>query len=328
MSIVQLSNKTTFAAESDKSLLDSAKAKSIFLEYSCRTGRCGVCKAKVLQGETVLMQEEQSLSSCEVEEGYILTCCRAAASDIQLDVEDLGEFSQYPAKTLPSRIDSIELLSADVVKVVLRLPPNSPLLYLPGQYVDVITAQARRSYSLANAPRGDGKLELQIRQVEQGVMSHYWFNEAKVNDLLRLEGPLGTFGLRALPVDTLIFIATGTGIAPVKAVLEQLASSAELAKGKKIYVYWGGRFAADIYWYPEFSDLPVSFVPLLSRPQDGWKGRIGYVQQAVLDDGLDLKRAAVYACGSDRMIHSARTALVEAGLPSKNFYSDAFVSSN
>lgn len=328
MSLVQLSNKTTFLAEADRSLLDSAKAKGVFLEYSCRTGRCGICKAKVLQGDTVLIQEEQSLSISEIQESYILTCCRAAASDMQLDIEDLGEFSNYPAKTLPSRIDSIELLSGDVVNVVLRLPPNSPLLYLPGQYVDVITPQARRSYSLANAPRDDGKLELQIRQVEQGVMSQYWFNEAKVNDLLRIEGPLGTFGLRALPVDTLIFIATGTGIAPVKAILEQLASSSELVKGKKIYVYWGGRFVADIYWQPVFPDLPITYVPLLSRPQDGWDGRIGYVQQAILDDELDLKRAAVYACGSDRMIHSARTLLVEAGLPPKHFYSDAFVSSN
>lgn len=328
MPLVQLSNKTTFAAESEKSLLDSAKAKNIVLEYSCRTGRCGVCKAKVLQGETVLLQEEQSLSLSEVEDGYVLTCCRAAITDVQLDIEDLGEFSQYPAKTLPSRIDSIELLSADVVKVVLRLPPSSPLLYLPGQYIDVITPQARRSYSLANAPRCDGKLELQIRQVEQGIMSRYWFSDAKVNDLVRLEGPLGTFGLRALPVDSLIFIATGTGIAPVKAILEQLANSAELVAGKRIYVYWGGRSVSDIYWCPEFSGLPIKFVPLLSRPQDGWAGRIGYVQQAVLDDELDLKRSAVYACGSDRMIQSAKVSLVEAGLPSKHFYSDAFVSSN
>lgn len=328
MPLVKLSNGVTFDVEPGKTVLDGAKSKNIFLEYSCRTGRCGVCKAKVLQGATSVERQEQALCAEEVAAGYILTCCRSALSGVELDIEDLGEFAQFPSKTLPCRIDSITPLADDVVKVILRLPPNAGFDYLTGQYIDVIGQGVRRSYSLANSPRADGRLELQIRQVEQGVLSAYWFGEAKTNDLLRLEGPLGTFGLRNAAPTNLLFLATGTGIAPIKAMLERLAEQPQALAGKSIYVYWGGRTKADLYWQPVFNDLPLRFIPVLSRADAAWAGRTGYIQQAVLDDGVALRDSVVYACGSDAMIHSARGALVAAGLSPKHFYSDAFVSSN
>lgn len=328
MSLVELSNKVTFLAEPGKTLLDSASSKGVFLEYSCRTGRCGVCKAKVLQGETCIQQNERALQGGELEAGYILTCCRSAETDLKLDIEDIGELARCEIKTLPCRIDSISKLADDVVEVVLRVPSNSALKYLPGQYIDVIAFGVRRSYSIANALRADGKIELQIRQIEQGVLSRYWFGESKVNDLLRLEGPLGTFGLRNLNATNIVFLATGTGIAPVKAMLEKLAVAPEILIHKKIYVYWGGRTAADIYWRPDFDCLQLEFIPVLSRADAAWVGRRGYVQQKLLEDRLDLKQSVIYACGSDAMIDSARNALITEGLPCKNFYSDAFVSSN
>ncbi|MGY4535313.1 CDP-4-dehydro-6-deoxyglucose reductase [Pseudomonas sp. TE3786] len=328
MPLVQLSNNVTFDAEPKKTVLDSAKMKGVFLEYSCRTGRCGVCKAHVLQGDTAIEQEEQALSAEDAAAGFILTCCRSALTDLELDIEDVSQFAQCPAKTLPCRIDSVAQLAVDVVGVVLRLPPNNGMSYLPGQYIDVIAHGVRRSYSIANSPRPDGKIELQIRQVEDGVLSAYWFGDAKANDLLRLEGPLGTFSLRTLAPAHLVFLATGTGIAPIKAILEQLAAHPERLAGKSIHVYWGGRTAADLYWQPIFNDLPLKFIPVLSRPDSAWTGRTGYIQQAVLDDAVTLGESVVYACGSDAMIHSARDTLVAAGLSAKNFYSDAFVSSN
>lgn len=328
MPLVKLSNSVTFDVESNKMVLDGAKSKGIFLEYSCKTGRCGVCKAKVLQGVTSVERQEQALCAEEVAAGYILTCCRSALTDVELDIEDLGEFARFPSKTLPCRIDSIAPLANDVIEVVLRLPPNAGFNYLPGQYIDVIGQGVRRSYSVANSPRADGKIELQIRQVEQGVLSAYWFGEAKANDLLRLEGPLGTFGLRTMVPSNLLFLATGTGIAPIKAMLEMLADQPQALAYKSIYVYWGGRTEADIYQQSVFNDLPLRFIPVLSRPDSTWTGRTGYIQQAVLDDGVPLLDSAVYACGSDAMIHSARDALLAAGLSPKHFYSDAFVSSN
>ncbi|MDN0124328.1 FAD-binding oxidoreductase [Yersinia aleksiciae] len=326
---VKLHNGQTFSSDLGTSLLDSAKAAGITLEYSCRTGRCGVCKTTVLSGDTEAHREETSLTAEEVAAGVILTCCRHAISDVEIDAEDIGALGDVEVKTLPCRIDMITRLTDNVVEVILRVPPASKLHYLPGQYLDVIgDGGLRRSYSIANAPRTDGKLELQIREVEQGAMSSYWFGSAKPNDLLRLEGPLGTFCLRDKDANTIVFLATGTGIAPVKAMLEQLLNNPDLAAGKKILIYWGGRTVDDIYWAPHFESLNAVFIPVLSRASADWQGRTGYVQNVLLDDGIDLTKAVVYACGSESMIHSAREALTVAGLPVKHFYSDAFVSSN
>lgn len=329
MPTVTLSNGKIFVSEPGRTLLESANSQGVVLEYSCRTGRCGVCKAAVVRGRTEVLHEEQALSEEEGASGRILTCCRSALDDVELDIEDFGTLAGIQVKTLPCRIDSIDRLTESVLRVVLKIPPTSTLDFLAGQYVDVIGREGvRRSYSIANAPRQDSKLELQIRQVADGVMSEYWFDEAQKNDLLRLEGPLGTFSLRNTQVENIVFLATGTGIAPVKAMLEQLASDGDIAAGKKIHVYWGGRTVDDIYWRPDLRGLDIKFTPVISRVDKSWSGRNGYVQQSVIDDLIDLRNAVVYACGSDAMIHSARKMLLAAGLPGKNFYSDAFVSSN
>lgn len=329
MSIITLSNGKKFFCETGVTLLDSAKKHGVVLEYSCRSGRCGVCKASVVGETGVIHHDESALSTEEIASGFILTCCRTALTDVRLDIEDLGHFAEIRIKTLPCRVDSFRRLADDVMEVVLRLPPKDPLNYLPGQYVDIIAKSGvRRSYSIANAPRQDGKLEFQIRQVEGGVMSQYWFEGLADNDLLRLEGPQGTFALRNTSPTNLVFLATGTGLAPVKAILEQLSANPALVTGKRVWVYWGGRHAQDIYWVPELGSLPISFVPVLSRPDSSWEGRTGYVQDVLVQDGVDLVDAVVYACGSEYMIHSAKEKLVKSGLPHKNFYSDAFVSSN
>lgn len=328
MPVISLANNVKFDGGMSESILDSGRKQGVILEHSCRTGRCGVCKVKVISGTTEVLKPEDSLTAEHESDGYILTCCRAAKTDLQLDVEDLGQLGSVQARTLPCRIESIQLLSDDVVEVVLRTPLTNQLSYLPGQYVEMIGKDGlRRSYSIANAPREDGKITLHIRKVEQGKMSQYWFEEAKANDLLRMEGPLGTFCLRKSKARILILLATGTGIAPVKAMLEQLATRSEANTFSNIYLYWGGRTEQDIYWQPVFEALPLTFTPVLSRAP-GWPGRSGYVQRAVIEDGHKLTDAVVFACGSEVMIHSAHEQLVAAGLNPKQFYSDAFLSSN
>ena len=326
--VVILNNGNTFNAESEQTLLEAAVAAALMLEHSCRTGRCCVCKVKVLSGSTKVIKNQETLTKQEVKDGFILTCCRTAETAVKLDTEDLGELGKLKIKTIPCRIDQLTKLSHDVIEVMLRTPPASRLEYLPGQYVDIIGKEGvRRSYSVANAPLTNGKISLQIRKVQNGIMSKYWFDEAQVNDLLRLEGPLGTFCLRSTSAENLVLLATGTGIAPVKAILEQLADNSELQTFSNIYLYWGGRTEEDIYWQPNFPQLPLKFVQVLSRAEH-WQGRKGYIQQVVTEDGVSLKNAVVYACGSETMIHSAKQQLEVAGLPAKNFYSDAFVSSN
>jgi CDP-4-dehydro-6-deoxyglucose reductase len=325
---ITLANETHFEVNQGQTILEAARAHNVALEYSCRTGRCGVCKAKVVSGETEAIKPENSLADIERSEGLILTCCRSTVTNVELAIEDLGELGNIQTKTVPCRIDDMKKLAPDVMEVVLRTPPSSKIEYLPGQYVDMIGKEGlRRSYSIANAPRVDGKLTLQIRKVENGEMSHYWFNEAKPNDLLRLEGPLGTFCLRKTKASRLVFLATGTGIAPVKAMLEKLALSPELNTYSQIDVYWGGRIEEDLYWEPDFPALNLHYTPVLSRSAE-WAGAKGYIQQALLSSDINLQDTVVYACGSEAMINNAHAELTAAGLAEGQFHSDAFVSSN
>lgn len=328
MAVVTLSNHKQFAATVETSLLDAAKNQGLVLEHSCRTGRCGACKAQVIKGKTQILKAEESLDESEIDAGFILTCCRTAVNDIELDIEDLGLLASIKTQTLPCKIDQLNLLAPDVIQIFLRLPPTNQFNYLPGQYIDVIARSGvRRSYSIANALRADSKLELHVRAVTNGQMSQYWFNEAKANDLLRLEGPHGTFCFHPKVEKNIIFLATGTGIAPIKSILEEFSNNAELVQKKNIYIYWGGRTITDLYWQPDYADLNVAFRPTLSRAQSDWEGRQGYVQDAVIADAIDLQDSVIYACGSDTMIHAAKKLLVTLGLKLNNFYSDAFVSS-
>ncbi|MGV8835494.1 FAD-binding oxidoreductase [Cellvibrio sp.] len=328
MAVVTLSNHKQFSATAEISLLDAAKNQGLVLEHSCRTGRCGACKAQVIKGETQILKAEESLDDSEINASFILTCCRTAVNDIELDIEDLGLLASIKTQTLPCKIDQLNLLAPDVIQIFLRLPPTNQFNYLPGQYIDVIAKSGvRRSYSIANALRSDSKLELHVRAVTNGQMSQYWFNEAKTNDLLRLEGPHGTFCFHPKAEKSIIFLATGTGIAPIKSILEEFSNNAELVQEKNIYVYWGGRHLADLYWQPDFTNLDIIFRPTLSRAQSDWEGRRGYVQDAVITDDIELNDSVVYACGSDTMIHAAKRLLVAQGLKANNFYSDAFVSS-
>lgn len=325
---ITLSTGARFTSPAGASILDASTKAHVSLPYSCRTGRCSTCKCKVISGNTSALQQEIGLTAAEQADGWILSCVRTAESDVVLEVEDLGGVVLAPAKTFPCRISSIERLAPDVVRVRLRLPPTAEFSFIPGQYVDVIgPGGIRRSYSLANASFAEKSLELHIRAVEGGAMSDYWFNQVKNNDLLRLNGPLGTFFLRSPAGMNLIFLATGTGIAPVKAILESIPGLPEGQRPKSVSVFWGARVPSDLYL--DVASIPGTerFVPVLSRAGDDWVGAKGHIQDVLLRENPELSNVAVYACGSEVMIHSAREKLVKAGLPRQRFYSDAFVCS-
>lgn len=329
MPIICLSNGRSFEADAATSILDAARAAGITLEYSCRTGRCGICKSPLLAGETTILRpEDESLTAEEAAQGLILTCCRSATTDVTLDVEPLDRIAGLDIRTMPSRIVSIDRIAPDIVKVALKTPPASPMRFLPGQYVDVIADGVRRSYSLANAPRGDALLELIVKRYPGGRLSDYWFERAKPNDLIRIEGPFGTFFLRDEGPTNILFLATGTGIAPVKALLEELAANPVRAGRHRISVFWGNRAAESFCWDAVGLGLDIGMHHLLSDRQAAWPGTRGYVQDAAIAAGVDVDDTVVYACGSQHMIASARGALFALGLPPRRFFSDAFVSSN
>jgi len=324
---VRLTRGAAFTATPDRTLLDCAGDAGLHLEHSCRTGRCGSCKTRLISGSVKTIRTDLWLKPADRADGWVLTCTDAAEAACELEAQDLPRLAGIRTLTQPSRIDAIERLAPDVVHVTLRLPPTVSLRFLPGQYVNVIAAGGlRRAYSLANAPRADNKLELMIREVPGGVMSEYWFGTAAAKDLLRIEGPRGTFFLRDVAGVDVVFLATGTGIAPIRALLTEIEGLAPEARPRSVTLLWGGRHPADLFWQPP--ELPgLRYVPVLSQADEGWTGAHGHVQDVLLAEKPDLTRTQVYACGSQAMIVSADAALAAAGLPPNSFYSDAFVAS-
>jgi len=315
-----------FEGSDASSILESALHSSHAFEYSCKNGQCGVCKTTLLEGEVVELREQITLTQADRKSKKILTCCCAPTTDILIDAEELSALQGIEIKTLPARINNVLEITDYIVEVELRLPPTASFNFLEGQFIDVIGPEGvRRSYSIANHAN-EKTIKLFIKKVENGVLSQYWFHEAKANDLLRIEGPKGSFFFRQ-PERNIIFMATGTGIAPVKSILDKLAETPDVFSAIYFSLYWGNRRVEDFFWSPSYSSLNLNYVPVLSKENDLWHGRLGYIQDMVIEDSLSMGDTQVYACGSLQMIESASILLVEKGLEEKQFYADAFVSS-
>lgn len=326
MFTINLKNDIHFSCAPEDTILNGAQKENITLDYSCKTGRCQSCKAKVVKGTSLATVEETGLSEQEKSKGYILTCVRTPTSDLTLDIEDLSEYSLEKVKTIPSKIDLISKVSSNVIELHLRIPPNAAFNYLSGQYINIIKGDYKRSYSIANSI-STTNLVLFIKNYEGGRFSNYLFNEAKINDLLRIEGPIGTFFYRKTNKKNIVFLATGTGIAPVKAILEQMDENHTDLKSKNIYLFFGGRMEQDLFWKPDFKNIKVNFIPVLSRSNADWKGVKGYIQDAVIAENINIYDSVFYACGSENMIRDAKELVLKNGLSDDAFYSDAFISS-
>jgi len=324
--LVTLSDGKNFEVFSGETILEASLKNGIHTEYSCMDGRCGVCKTKLISGETYEIRKSNLLSEEDKHENKILTCCSGLKSDIRIDAEDLFYLSEIDTKVLPCKIDSINRLSKDVISVVLRLPPGSNFNYLGGQYISLFGPLGeRRSYSIASHNlKKKGKFELFIKLRKNGLFSEFFANIAKVDDLMRFEGPLGTFIIRDFSVDRLIFLATGTGIAPIKSILESIVEKNLTRKYKQISVYYGAKYKEDLFFdYRDFVPSEVEFKLILSRLGK----KIKYVQDAVLADFESLENTCIYACGSNEMINSAYVKFLEHNLDPKLFFSDSFLKS-
>ena len=319
-----------FVAESDETILEAALRQGLTMPYGCRDGACGACKGKVLSG-TVDHGNAQAhaLSDAEKADGIALFCCAKAQSDLKLECKQVSLATDIPVKTLPSRIEKMERLAPDVIDMHLRLPANERLQFLAGQYIDILLKDGKkRSFSLANAPHDDALLQLHIRHVPGGLFTDQVFSTMKVRDILRFNGPHGSFYLREDSKKPMIFLAGGTGFAPIKGLVEH--AIAEKCT-RPIYIYWGAKARVDLY----MPDLPeqwaaahanIEFVPVLSEPasDDAWAGRTGFVHQSVTVDHQNLADFQVYACGSPVMIDAAKRDFIAAGLPEEEFFADPF----
>lgn len=328
--IVSLHDRNvSFASEDAETILDAAWRAGVKLPYSCKTGRCSTCRIQILSGTVRSTQEELGLTPAERKDSWRLSCIASATSDIAISVPDLISIDLPAPLIVPSKILEINRVTSRVMVVRLRLPPTATFTYLPGQYIDVIAPNGcRRSYSIANSKRTDASLDLHIARVQGGSMSNYWFENAAPGDLLRIHGPLGTFFLRDVSGRDVYFLATGTGIAPIGAMLEAIARTPHDMTPKSVTVFWGQRTREDFYVFGQDIVTKFNWTRVLSAPDSRWDGVTGYVQNALVALNPSLGNASVYACGSPAMIDDARQTLSASGLPDQQFYSDAFVASN
>ena len=329
----------TFLVDRDEPILLAAIRQGVGLPYGCKDGACGSCKSRLLAGRVIHgTHQDKALSRAEEEAGWTLTCRAAAQTDVVIEARTVAGLAEYPPRKMPSRVAHIGRPAPDIAILRLQLPAGDTLRYRPGQYVEFLLRDGvRRSYSMANDPEcqtellgtGQPAIELHIRHTPGGIFTDHVFGAMKEREILRLDGPFGSFFLREESDKPIILLASGTGLAPIKAIVEYLQRT---ASARAAWLYWGCRSRVDLYlhdWAEESTtgSSNIRYVPVLSEPkaEDAWSGRTGFVHHAVMSDFPDLGAHQVYACGAPAMVDAAQRDLVmRCGLPADEFYADAF----
>ncbi|MDO4904632.1 MAG: CDP-6-deoxy-delta-3,4-glucoseen reductase [Lautropia sp.] len=331
-----------FSVDAQTSILEAALEQGVVLPYGCKNGACGSCKAQVLDGSVVQGEyQPAALSNGDITLGYALLCTAKASSDLTIESQVIETAGEIRARRMPCRVRSITPMAPDVMCIRLQLPYSERLQYLAGQYLDLIFPDGtRRSYSMATAPGTIEDVELHIRHLPGGHFTDRVFGVGsrpalKEREIFRLEGPLGTFFLREDSDKAVVLLASGTGFAPIKAIVERMvALRANDSFNRPVRLYWGGRRPQDLYhdalcrrWAGELPDF--TYVPVLSDalPEDGWNGRTGFVHHAVMADLPDMSGHEVYVCGAPVVVESARRDFIaHCGLAPADFHADAFTS--
>ena len=322
-----------FSCDASDNVLTAAMQAGLTLPYGCKNGACGACKGTILSGTVKHgAHQQKALSEEEKAHGLALFCCATPLSDLVIEAREVQSIGEFPVRKMPARIASMEKLSADVMIIALQLPAAERLQYLAGQYIDLMLRDGkRRSYSIANAPHADEKITLHVRHMPGGLFTDQLFSTLKERDILRFEGPLGTFFLREDSDKPIVLLASGTGFAPIKAIIEHAAF---IESKRPMTLYWGGRRPQDLYlqalceeWacaLPNFTYMPVVSD---AQAEDDWQGRSGLVHRAVIEDHPDLSGYQVYACGAPVMVDAAkRDFIAQCRLPKEEFHADSFTS--
>lgn len=322
-----------FSCEADETVLAAAMRAGVGLPYGCKNGACGSCKGKLVSGAVEHSKhQEKTLTAEEESKGFSLFCCARPHSDIVIEAREVQGAGEIAVKRLPVRVAKLERVADDVVILYLQLPANERLQYKAGQYVEfLLKDNKRRSYSMANAPHSDELMTLHIRHMPGGVFTDHVFTNMKDRDILRFEGPFGSFFLREDSEKPIILLASGTGFAPIKAIIEH---AQHIESKRPMTLYWGGRRPKDLYMHalceqwaqtiPGFRYVPVVSDAL---PEDNWNGRTGFVHRAVMEDFPSLAAHQIYACGAPIVVDSAKRDFVaQCGLPEEEFLADSFTS--
>jgi len=315
-----------FDVEEGESVLTAALRQHLVLPYGCRNGACGSCKGRIVEGRVDYgVYQKKALTEEEKAQGKALLCQAKPLTELVIEARTIGAARDIPIRMLPCRVQKLEQLADDVMALHLRLPANERLQFLAGQYIEFLLKDgSRRSFSMGNAPHDDELIQLHVRHVAGGQFTDHVFGKMKERDILRLEGPLGTFFLREDSAKPIVFVASGTGFAPIKSIIEHA-----LHKGvaRPMVLYWGGRRPKDLYMDALARQWPVEYIPVVSDalPEDNWPGRTGFVHRAVMQDFPDLSGHQVYACGVPVMVDAAKRDFTQqCKLPEEEFFADSF----
>jgi CDP-4-dehydro-6-deoxyglucose reductase len=322
-----------FNCEADETILAAAIRAGVGLPYGCKNGACGSCKGKLVDGSVTLgVHQERALPPAEQAAGQTLFCCAVPTSDVTIEAREVLGLGDFPIKKVPVRVAKLERAADDVMIVSLQLPATERMQFKAGQYVEFLLKDGkRRAYSMATPPHADELMTLHIRHMQGGLFTDHVFGAMKERDILRFEGPLGTFFLREDSDKPIVLLASGTGFAPIKAIIEHWVHSKST---RPVVLYWGGRRPQDLYMHALCEEwartLPnFRYVPVVSDalPADSWSGRTGFVHRAVMDDMPDLSAYQVYACGAPIVVESAqRDFVADCKLPEEEFFADSFTS--
>jgi len=313
-----------------ETVLSAARRAGLALPYSCLSGNCGSCKARIVSGHVGYPYNPPSaLTAAERDAGQALLCQAVPLGDLILAIREVEAVAGIPLRQLAVKVVAKHRLCADVMELRLAPPRKDPFRYLPGQYLDILLPDGkRRAFSIANAPQHGDTLNLHVRRVLGGGFTQFVFDDLKLGDLLRIEAPLGTFVPREGGDRPIVLMAGGTGFAPIKAIVEHLLDQ---QCHRALHIYWGARHLDDLYlnelclgWQREFAS--VRYTPVLSEASmlERNQFRAGHVHEAVLKDFPELSRFDVYMSGPPPMIEAGRREFVAAGLPEDRLYFDSF----
>jgi len=315
-----------FNVDAGEIILDAAIRQGVNLPYGCRNGFCGNCQSTLLSGE-LGYPEGAPPALDENQQDACLTCQGVPHSDIRLEVQEIAQAQDIEIREMPCKVDRIERLNEDVIRLYIKLPEGERLQFLAGQYINFILENGdKRAFSIANAPHDDQFIELHIRHVAGGAFTDFLFEGMQEKTIMRIEAPLGSYFLREDSDRPIILMGGGTGFAPLKGIIEH---AFEIGVERPIHLYWGVRAQSDLY----LPDLPeewakqhtnFSYIPVLSEPNGDWAGRSGWVHDSVIADYPDLSAFEVYMSGPPPMIEAGKDAFLAHGLSEDHLYSDSF----
>ncbi len=318
----------SFWARSGETVLNAALRHGVVLPYSCKNGTCASCKCRVVDGKvTYPYNPPSALAFNDLYAGWGLSCQAVAEGDVLIEARELEQVADIPVRKLPARVESLHKFTPEIMRLRLKLPKAARLQFLAGQYIDIIQADGkRRAFSIASAPTETDFIELHIKHVSGGGFTGHVFDSMQPKEILRFEGPLGTFFIRRGSKRPLVLMGGGTGFAPLKSMIEELI---ETGDSRPVQLFWGIQRQSDLYaseligrWTQIHPRL--DFTPVLGASDTQWSGVTGLVHQAVLDQVTDLAAHDVYMSGPPAMVSAGREAFLAAGLGEDRLFYDSF----